>query len=119
MIMSEPLSTNTIFGEGLNDLTQLQQTSKNPILVKFVAPHCPSCETLAPVLQQLATDHTGQFHLVTIDMTEAPEFAMELGVRTAPTVVLFKQSTVVERIAGLKPKRVYADAVQKVLSVSP
>lgn len=114
--MSESLSTNKIFGEGLNDLTQLQQTSENPILVKFVAPHCPSCETLAPVLQQLVTDHAGKLHLVTIDMTADPEFAMELGVRSAPTVVLFKQATVVERIAGLKPKKLYADSVQKVLS---
>lgn len=114
--MSEALSTSTILGEGLNDLTQLQQVSENPILVKFVAPHCPSCETLAPVLEKLVTDYAGKLHLVTIDMTEDPEFAMELGVRSAPTVVVFKQSIVVERIVGLKPKKVYADAVQKMLS---
>ncbi|MDX2228475.1 MAG: thioredoxin domain-containing protein [Leptolyngbyaceae cyanobacterium bins.349] len=113
--MSESLSTK-IFGEGLDDLTQLQQTSKNSILVKFVAPHCPSCETLAPVLQQLVTDHAGKLHLVTIDMTQDPEFDMELGVRSAPTVVLFQGTKVLERIAGLKPKKLYADAVQKVLS---
>lgn len=114
--MAEPLSTNEIFGEGLNDLTQLQQASENPILVKFVAPHCPSCKTLAPVLQQLVAEHAGKLHLVTIDMTEDPEFAMELGVRSAPTVVVLKQATVVERIAGLKPKKLYMEAVQKVLS---
>lgn len=114
--MSESLSTSKVFGAGLSDLTQLQQASENPILVKFVAPHCPSCKTLAPVLQQLVTAHAGKLHLVTIDMTEDPEFAMELGVRSAPTVVVFKQATVVERIAGLKPKKLYAEAVQKLLS---
>jgi thioredoxin-like negative regulator of GroEL len=113
--MSESLSTNKIFGEGVSDLTQLQQASENPILVKFVAPHCPSCETLAPVLQQLVTDHAGKLHLVTIDMTEDPEFAMELGVRSAPTVVLFQGTQILERIAGLKPKKLYVEAIQKVL----
>lgn len=113
--MSESLSTSKIFGEGLSDLTQLQQGSENPILVKFVAPHCPSCETLTPVLQQLVTDRAGKLHLVTIDMTEDPEFAMELGVRSAPTVVLFQGTTVLERIVGLKPKKLYAEAIQKAL----
>ncbi|WP_421654424.1 thioredoxin family protein [Leptothermofonsia sp. ETS-13] len=112
-------STNRIYCagyQGRKALQQLQQESKTPILVKFIAPHCPSCETLAPVLEQLVTDHIGKLHLVTIDMIEDPEFAMELGVRSAPTVVLFKQATVVERIVGLKPKKLYTEAVQKVLS---
>lgn len=116
--MSESLSSHITFGEGRNTLQQLQQESENPILVKFVAPHCPSCETLAPVLEQIVTDQAGKVHLVTIDMTEDPELAMELGVRSAPTVVLFKKTTVLERIAGLKPKILYFEAVQKVVSRS-
>ncbi|MDV2992222.1 MAG: Thioredoxin 1 [Chroococcidiopsis sp. SAG 2025] len=107
--------TDRIFAEGRNALEQLQQESANPILVKFVAPHCPSCKTLAPVLEQLVGDRSGQIHLVTIDMTEDPELAIELGVRSAPTVVLLKGEEVVERIAGMKPKKVYAQAVQKAL----
>ena len=113
--MSESLSTNKIFGEGRNDLAQLQRESENPILVKFVAPHCPACETLAPVLQQLVTDRAGTLHLVTIDMTEDPDFAIELGVRSAPTVVLFKGATFLERIAGLKPKKLYLEAILKAM----
>ncbi|MCY7273816.1 MAG: thioredoxin fold domain-containing protein [Phormidesmis sp. CAN_BIN44] len=116
--MSESLFSHIIFGEGRNTLQQLQQESENPILVKFVAPHCPSCETLAPVLQQIVTDQAGKVHMVTIDMTEDPELAMALGVRSAPTVVLFKKTTVLERIAGLKPKILYFEAVQKVVSRS-
>lgn len=76
--------------EGRNSLKQLQQESEALILVKFVAPHCPSCQTLTPVLEQLVTDHIGKIHLVVIDMTEEPELAVELGVRSAPTVILLK-----------------------------
>jgi thioredoxin 1 len=113
--MSESLSNNKIFGEGRNALQQLRHESDTPILVKFVAPHCPSCETLAPVLQQLVTDRAGKIHLVTIDMTEDPELTIELGVRSVPTVVLFKGEAIVERIAGLKPKKLYSEAIEKVL----
>jgi thioredoxin 1 len=111
-------STNKTFCagyQGREALEQLQQESATPIVVKFVAPHCPSCETLAPVLEQLVTDHLGKIHLVAIDMTEDPELAIELGVRSVPTVVLFKGEEVLEKIVGLKPKKVYAEAVQKIL----
>lgn len=105
--------TDQIFVERRNTLEHLQQESTKLILVKFVAPHCPSCETLAPVLEQVVSDRSGEVHLVTIDLTEDPELAIELGVRSAPTVVLFKGEEVVEKIAGLKPKKVYTEAVQK------
>ncbi|WP_199245561.1 co-chaperone YbbN [[Phormidium] sp. ETS-05] len=101
--------------QGASALAELQQNSETPILVKFVAPHCGSCATLAPVLEQLAADHIGKIHLVTIDMTEEPDMAISLGVRNVPTVVLFKGETVLEKIAGLKPKKIYLEAIQKAL----
>ncbi|MEQ8466727.1 thioredoxin family protein [Coleofasciculus sp. E1-EBD-02] len=112
-------STNNIFCagyQGRNALKQLQQDFETPIVVKFVAPHCPSCKTLAPVLEKLVTDHSCKIHLVTIDMTEEPDLAMKLGVRSAPTVVLLKGTTVLEQIAGLKPKKLYSEAIQKAVS---
>jgi thioredoxin 1 len=109
------LSSNDSSMQGRQALEQLQQNSEQPILVKFVAPYCPSCETLAPVLEQLVTDYAGALQLVTIDMTEEPELAMTLAVRSAPTVILFKGVTVLETIAGLKPKKVYRDSLQKTI----
>ncbi len=111
-------STNKILGaqsQGTKALQQLQQESENPILVKFVAPHCSACQTLKPVLDQLVADHIGKIHLVTIDITEEPDLAIELDVRSAPTVVLFKGQAILERIAGLKPKKLYSEAIQKAL----
>jgi thioredoxin-like negative regulator of GroEL len=96
-----------------NLLSQLQQESTKPILVKFVTPHCPSCKTLAPVLEKLASDRPDSFHLVTIDMTEDPELAMKLKVRSAPTVVLMKGEEVIETAAGLKKRKFYEDLIDK------
>jgi thioredoxin 1 len=107
----------SIFSEGKDALEKLQQESLHLILVKFVAPHCPSCKTLAPILEQLLNDSAGKMYMVTIDMAQEPELAMELGIRSAPTVVLLKGKKVVERIAGLQPKKLYAEAVQKLLNL--
>ncbi len=101
--------------QGKEALEQLMQDAEKPILVKVVAPHCPACETLAPVLEQLVAENLGKINLVTIDMTEEPELAVEFKVRSAPTVVLCKGHEVQDRIDGLKPKKRYAEAIQKVI----
>ncbi|MBE9214693.1 thioredoxin fold domain-containing protein [Plectonema cf. radiosum LEGE 06105] len=106
---------NSIFSQGRDSLEQLQQESPHPILVKFVAPHCPSCKTLTPILEQLVNEHSSEIHMVTIDMAEEPELAMELGVRSAPTVFFLQGKKVVVQIPGLKPKKLYAEAVEKIL----
>lgn len=94
-------------------LTQVQQDPEVVIILKFVGPNCPACKTLAPVLDQLVNDHQGKTHLVTADMTEDPELAMEWGVRSIPTVMVLKGTSVVEKIVGLQPKKVYLEAIQK------
>lgn len=109
------ISLNAMFHAGQSTFESLQQQSDKPILVKFVAPHCSGCVTLKPLLEQLVREQSGSLHLVEIDMTEAPEMAMELEVRSAPTVVMFKQQQELGRLVGLKPKKQYADMVQQAL----
>lgn len=113
--MQDTFSTDRTFLTGRSAFDRLMQESEKLIVAKFVAPHCPSCETLKPVLHQIAVDQAGHLHLVELDMTEDPDLAVELGVRSAPTVVLLKGQTVLETIAGLKPKKLYAEAIQKAL----
>ncbi|MEA5486933.1 MULTISPECIES: thioredoxin family protein [Pseudanabaena] len=81
----------------------------------LVMQNCSACETLEPLLHQLAAEQEGKFYLADIDMTEEPDLAIKLGVRSAPTVVLFKGDRLIEKIAGLKPKRFYAEIIQKPL----
>ncbi|KAM3106507.1 thioredoxin family protein [Phormidesmis sp. 146-33] len=96
-------------------LSLLQQQSERPILAKFVAPHCGGCITLKPVLERLAQEHADHLHLIEIDITEEPELAMELDVRSVPTVVLFQQEQEIGRLVGLQPKQHYANLVQQVI----
>jgi thioredoxin 1 len=101
------------FPQGAAAFERLKSESDKLILLEISAPHCSSCDTLRPVLHQLATEQAGNFHLVEIDMTEEPDLAIELGIRSVPTVVLFKGDRIIEKIVGLKPKKLYVEAIQK------
>jgi thioredoxin 1 len=113
--MQETFSIDQTFFTGQAALEWLMQESDLLIIVKFVAPHCPSCETLKPVLHQIAVDNTGKLHLVELDMSKEPELAINFSVRSAPTVLLLKQQQTIAQIVGLKPKKQYAEMIQSAL----
>ncbi len=106
------MSTST-FPQGRLAFERLQTESTKLILVEVSAPHCSSCDTLRPILHQLATEQNGNLDLVEIDMTEEPELAIDLGIRSVPTVVIFKGDRLLEKIVGLKPKKLYVETMQK------
>jgi thioredoxin 1 len=101
------------FSHGRPAFEQLKNESTKIILVEVSAPNCSSCDTLRPVLHQLATEQNGHFDLVEIDMTEEPDIAINLGIRSVPTVILFKGDRLLEKIVGLKPKKSYVETIQK------
>jgi thioredoxin 1 len=106
------MSAQTFF-QGRPAFEQLKSESTKLILVEVSAPHCSSCDTLRPVLHQLVIEQNGNFDLVEIDMTEEPDLAIDLGIRSVPTVVLFKDGQLLEKIVGLKPKKLYVETIQK------
>ncbi|MEM7556743.1 MAG: thioredoxin domain-containing protein [Cyanobacteria bacterium P01_A01_bin.84] len=113
--MQETFSIEQTFFTGRPALEWLKQESNRLIIIKFVAPYCPSCKTLQPVLKQIAEDNPGKLHLVELDMTEEPELAIEFGVRSAPTVVLIKDRQTLTQISGLQPKKQYTENILSAL----
>ncbi len=111
------MSVSTFF-QGRPAFEQLKNESTKIIIVEVSAPHCSSCDTLRPILHQLATEQNSSFDLVEIDMTEEPNLAIYLGVRSVPTVVLFRGDRLLEKIVGLNPKKLYVATLQKWVSNS-
>jgi thioredoxin 1 len=106
------MSASTFF-QGSSAFEQLKSESSKLIIVEVSAPHCSSCDTLRPILHQLATEQNGNFDLVEIDMTEEPDLAIDLGVRSVPTVILFQGDRLLEKIVGLNSKKLYVETIQK------
>jgi len=78
--------------------------SDKPVLVDFSAEWCGPCKMLDPIVDELAGEYDGTLTVVKIDADENPDIVANYGVMGMPTLMLFKNGEVVERMVGFKPK---------------
>lgn len=92
--------------EEINDLSFEQEVldSQVPFLLDFSAAWCGPCKRLTPVLRELAAEEAGRVRVGKIDLEESPLTAQRLGVRAAPTLVVYREGVEVARRVGLLSK---------------
>ncbi|MCX5995524.1 MAG: thioredoxin [Chloroflexi bacterium] len=78
--------------------------AKVPFLVDFWAPWCAPCRGIAPMVDELAGEYSGRVGFAKVNVDENPRVATEYGVRSIPTLLLFKEGKPVKQIVGLRPK---------------
>ncbi len=78
--------------------------SPKPVLVEFSADWCPPCQTIAPVLEQIAADEAARLQVLMVDVDDNPVVADLYQVTAMPTLVLFRGGQEVARIKGVKPR---------------
>jgi putative thioredoxin len=82
----------------------IDESHRVPVLVDFWAEWCGPCHTLAPVLEKLADEFQGRFLVVKIDTDREQAVAAQFGIRSLPTVKLFKDGAVVDEFMGAQPE---------------
>lgn len=90
--------------------------SKTPVLVDFWAEWCGPCKMIAPVVEELAKEYDGKLRVGKVDVDSNQQMAMQFGVRSIPTLLIFKNGRVVDQIVGAVPKRMLAEKVLKHLN---
>jgi thioredoxin 1 len=90
-----------------------------PVLVDFWAEWCGPCRMVAPVLEQIAVEQTGKLKIVKLNVDENQQTPMQFGVTGIPTMILFKDGQMVERIVGFMPKPQLLKRIAPHLGASP
>ncbi len=86
-----------------NFSTEVLQSDK-PVLVDFWAVWCGPCKMIAPIVEELAGEYEGKAKVGKLDVDNNQESAIKYGVRSIPTVLIFKGGKVVDTIIGAVPK---------------
>lgn len=91
------------------DVVQAQR----PVLVDFYADWCGPCKFVGPIVEDIAGEYADQIEVRKIDVDENPELAGRYGVRSIPTLVLFKDGEAQETVVGAAPKSQLTDVIDR------
>ena len=89
--------------------------SEEPVLVDFWATWCAPCKAIAPTLDALATQYKGKVKVAKVNIDEQQQTAQAYGIRSIPTLLLFKGGKVIEQIVGAVPKARLEETFKKAL----
>jgi len=83
-------------------------SSSAPVLVDAWAEWCGPCRMIAPALDQLAAESGGRYKITKLNIDENPRIAAQFGIRSIPTLLIFKNGKFVDQIVGVQPKQAIA-----------
>lgn len=87
--------------------------SEVPVLVDFWAPWCGPCRMVAPVVEEISEQYDGKVKVVKVNTDDNPSVASQYGIRSIPTLMIFKGGQRVDMVVGAVPKTTLANTLEK------
>ncbi len=91
----------------------LENSFNVPVLVDFWAAWCQPCQMLTPILQRLAEQYQGAFLLAKVNSDQEQALAAQFGVRSLPTVKVFRNGQAVDELVGVQSEPVYREVIER------
>lgn len=89
------------------------QAGSLPVLLDCWADWCGPCRMIAPVLEQLAAESNGRYLIAKLDVDENRMTAAQFGIQSIPTLLIFKNGALVDRMVGLQSKQAIAQRLER------
>ena len=99
-----------------NDWDSVVLNSDTPVFVDFWAPWCGPCRMVAPVVDELSAEYDGKVKFVKLNTDDNAAIATRYGIRSIPTLMVFKGGQAVESVIGFRPKSALKTTLDKVLA---
>jgi thioredoxin 1 len=87
-----------------------------PVLVEFWAEWCPPCRVIAPILDSIAADYADRLHVCKVNSDERPELARRYDVMSVPTILVFSQGELRQRMVGARSQSRLLDELAAVIN---
>ena len=112
-IKNTPMVADHLKILNLTDKNFQQQTKNKVVLVDFWATWCAPCRMMAPVLNDVAAELSGNLHVGKVNIEQHQSLAQKFKVRSIPTLILFKNGTEINRFVGIKSKDFLIQQIKK------
>lgn len=107
--MAKPVE---ITDQNFNEVLETDQ----PVLVDFWAEWCGPCKMIGPLVEELASDYEGKAVIGKVDVDTNPEVSAKFGIRSIPTLLVFKNGEIVDKQIGAVPKTILSQKLDAQLA---